>query len=143
MINGFLKIIENSELIDYNKSGNFYNIDWGIRYNPKNAIPPFWYEQGDNSTPTDFKAVKMERTNGKWVQSSTEVDLDETEINLIGENYVHFGNYTLGSDLDTGIYQLKITDGSIILYSEPFCVIDENTSFTGSAFSSGFSGGFS
>jgi len=142
MISGFLKILSSTELIDYQKSGVFFNIYWGLNASPKNKIPPFWYNVGDNSTPTSFKAIKLERVGRKWQRSTTESVLLHADILLLGSNYVYLSNSLLATDLEIGLYQLEISDGAATLYSEVFCSFDEDTAITGGGFSSGFSSGF-
>ena len=115
----FLKIIENTDLFDFQKNGNDNKYKIGIKESPNDALLPFRFRIAGGGNLTVFNLNKVKIVGDTVTIESTTDLMAHAPIPV---SFVYENQLTgLASDLDDGVYYFAFSDGSFNMKSELFC----------------------
>jgi len=121
----FLSIIKNDDLFDFQKKGNFNNVEFGLLKSPQDFILPFRFFVENGSFLNKFELRKVEITGNEITIISTISLLVSNPPFLTGSRYYSTPtNQILANPIDEGLYYLYFHGvlGFTNHKSELFCV---------------------
>jgi len=120
-----LPIIDNSELFDFQKTGNFNNYQLGLIKSSQDSLLTFsFYVQG-GGTLTSAVAKKISKINPDGsVVIGEEIDILSYGTILESNETIYEHAQGQISVLDSGLYYYYFTDGNFEAKSEIFCIKD-------------------
>ena len=139
-----LKIINTTELFDFQKTGNFNNHNFGIYAPADNVLTIEFFVSGGGSITT-FSAKRIKFIGDSYEVLETIDMLGKTEIQYYGNKYYYFlGNEIQDTVLDDGSWFYEFSDGVFSKKSEIFCIKGVTIGYSGvvfNIFGSGYSTG--
>ncbi|MCP4665195.1 MAG: hypothetical protein GY849_02420 [Deltaproteobacteria bacterium] len=139
-----LKIINSNELFDFQKTGNFYNHNFGIYAPADNVLSIEFFVKG-GSAITTFEAKRIKFVGDSYEILETIDMTGRTNIEYYGNRYYYFlGNEIQDTALDDGFWFYEFSDGTFAKKSEIFCIKGVFIGYSGvvfNIFASGYSSG--
>ena len=115
----FLPILKNTDLFDFQKTGNYNNWKLGMIISPNDAILPFNFSVSGGNAIIIFSAKKVSINSAGTVTIESSTDLSA----YVPTGTVSYERTLIAylSQFANGIYYFYLSDGSFAVKSELFC----------------------
>lgn len=133
-MDGFLKIHRDGEDNYFQQLDDLTNTSFGLVQSPKDVVPSFRFESTDTVTKFEVRTICIQENEKVQldIQDVPDIGFIKTDPSL-GLKYANFGQ-KIPTNLEPGLYDLKITTSGEVFYSEPFQTTDESGALTGIGF---------